>query len=76
MPFTFSITAQLGENKGPYSIRTKKKRRNLLYLHGLESKLGLQKRNILEGHGQVTTPYIDYHHNPETIAGILQVSAL
>lgn len=32
----------------------------ILYLHGLNSKLSLEKRNILENYGQVFAPNIDY----------------
>jgi hypothetical protein len=36
----------------------------ILYLHGLESKLSLQKQSILERFGNVFTPDLDYHKNP------------
>lgn len=40
---------------------------NLLYLHGLESKLSAEKRNILERYGTVTAPDLDYKSNPNMI---------
>ncbi|MBZ9631604.1 hypothetical protein LB465_12510 [Salegentibacter sp. LM13S] len=43
---------------------------NILYLHGLKSKLKEPKRKILEKYGQVFAPDIDYstkHFQPETI---------
>ncbi|SHG30869.1 hypothetical protein SAMN05444483_108100 [Salegentibacter echinorum] len=42
----------------------------ILYLHGLNSKLSDEKREILEDYGQVFAPDIDYsakHFQPETI---------
>lgn len=42
----------------------------LLYLHGLNSKLSDEKREVLERYGQVFAPDIDYsakHFQPETI---------
>ncbi|MBE7639569.1 hypothetical protein GUB10_04410 [Salegentibacter sp. BLCTC] len=42
----------------------------LLYLHGLNSKLSDEKREILKNYGQVFAPDIDYptrHFQPETI---------
>ena len=40
---------------------------NILYLHGLESKLSAEKRIILEHYGQVIAPDIDYNSNPNII---------
>jgi len=43
---------------------------NILYLHGLKSKLNLEKRDILEKYGKVFAPDIDYdlkHVQPELI---------
>ncbi|SEA74051.1 hypothetical protein SAMN05443667_10810 [Flavobacterium gillisiae] len=37
---------------------------NILYLHGLESKLNPQKRSVLERFGTVIAPDLDYHNNP------------
>lgn len=44
---------------------------NILYLHGLESKLSLQKRESLERYGKVFAPALDYHNNPASIESIL-----
>ena len=43
----------------------------ILYLHGLESKLGQEKRAILEIFGDVSAPDLDYFNNPEAIESIL-----
>ena len=43
---------------------------NLLYLHGLNSRLSPEKRTILENYGQIFAPDIDYskkYIQPETI---------
>jgi len=40
---------------------------NLLYLHGLESKLSDEKRGILINHAQVIAPDLDYKSNPNII---------
>lgn len=40
---------------------------NILFLHGLESKLSNPKREILEKFGTVTAPDIDYKLNSNTI---------
>ena len=43
---------------------------NILYLHGLKSKLSEQKREVLEKYGKVFAPYIDYsvkHIQPQRI---------
>jgi predicted esterase YcpF (UPF0227 family) len=40
---------------------------NLLYLHGLESKLSDEKRAILEKYTQVIAPDLDYKSNPNII---------
>ena len=45
---------------------------NILYLHGLESKLSPEKRAILEQYGKVLAPDLDYHNNPSTIESILK----
>lgn len=45
---------------------------NILYLHGLESKLSPQKREILEKYGQVYAPDIDYHNSPNAIENIIK----
>lgn len=36
---------------------------NIIYLHGLESKLSNEKRKILEPFGTIITPDMDYHAN-------------
>jgi predicted esterase YcpF (UPF0227 family) len=40
---------------------------NILFLHGLESKLSEPKRVILEKYGQVIAPDLDYKSNPNMI---------
>lgn len=40
---------------------------NLLYLHGLESKLNDEKRAILENYASVIAPDLDYKSNPNMI---------
>ncbi|CAM3007650.1 YqiA/YcfP family alpha/beta fold hydrolase [Flavobacterium frigoris] len=40
---------------------------NILFLHGLESKLSPEKRTILEKYGAVIAPYLDYKSNPNMI---------
>lgn len=44
---------------------------NILYLHGLESKLSLQKRKIVERFGKVFAPNLDYHKNSASIESII-----
>src|SRR5690606_28590545 len=48
---------------------------NILYLHGLESKLKPEKREILERYGKVFAPDLDYHNNPNAIKTILDMYA-
>jgi hypothetical protein len=40
---------------------------NILFLHGLESKLSPEKRVILEKYGNVFAPDLDYKSNPNMI---------
>jgi hypothetical protein len=40
---------------------------NILFLHGLESKLSPEKRVILEKYGNVIAPDLDYKSNPNMI---------
>lgn len=40
---------------------------NILFLHGLESKLSSEKRIILEKYGHVMSPDLDYKSNPNII---------
>ena len=40
---------------------------NLRYLHGLESKLSAEKRDIIERYGTVMAPDLDYKSNPNMI---------
>lgn len=44
---------------------------NILYLHGLESKLNQPKREILERYGLVFAPDLDYKKDPASIERIL-----
>ncbi|TDD74621.1 YqiA/YcfP family alpha/beta fold hydrolase [Flavobacterium caseinilyticum] len=43
---------------------------NILFLHGLESKLSPAKRVILETYGIVIAPDLDYNSNPNTIQNL------
>ena len=43
---------------------------NILYLHGLESKLSPEKRLILENYGNVIAPDLDYKSNPNVIQNL------
>lgn len=47
--------------------KLKHKKKNILYLHGLDSKLSPEKREILEIFGDITAPDIDYYNNKNTI---------
>jgi dienelactone hydrolase len=50
----------------------KKATMNILFLHGLESKLSTPKRAILETYGKVIAPDIDYKSNPNTIQSLYE----
>ncbi len=43
---------------------------NILFLHGLESKLSDPKRAILEAYGKLIAPDIDYKTNPNAIQNL------
>lgn len=43
---------------------------NILFLHGLESKLSNPKRAILETYGTVIAPDLDYKLNPDVIQNL------
>ena len=43
---------------------------NILFLHGLESKLSHAKRVILEKYGTIIAPDLDYNSNPDTIQNL------
>lgn len=43
---------------------------NILFLHGLESKLSDEKRAILETYGTVIAPDLDYKSNPNVIQNL------
>lgn len=43
---------------------------NILFLHGLESKLSDEKRAILETYGTVIAPDLDYKLNPDAIQNL------
>lgn len=43
---------------------------NILYLHGLESKLSPEKRLILEKFGNIIAPDLDYKSNPNIIQNL------
>ncbi len=44
----------------------------ILYIHGLDSKLSPEKREILQKFGQVFSPDLNYYENPDAIDSILQ----
>ena len=46
---------------------------NILYLHGLESKLSPAKRKILEKYGKVFAPDLNYYQNSDAIVSILDM---
>lgn len=41
---------------------------NILYFHGLDSEISIEKRKVLEKYGKVFSPAIDYRINPDSIA--------
>ena len=43
---------------------------NILFLHGLESKLSDEKRAILETYGTVIAPDLEYKSNPNVIQNL------
>lgn len=43
---------------------------NILYLHGLESKLSDEKKAILKTYGTVIAPDLNYNSNPNTIQNL------
>jgi uncharacterized protein len=44
---------------------------NILYLHGLDSKLSPEKKAVLEQYGSVFAPNIDYYTNQNAIETVL-----
>ncbi|MHA6281095.1 YqiA/YcfP family alpha/beta fold hydrolase [Salinimicrobium sp. CAU 1759] len=44
---------------------------NILYLHGLDSKLSPEKREVLEHYGKVLSPDLNYYEDPNAIETIL-----
>lgn len=44
----------------------------ILYIHGLDSKLSPEKKEILQKFGQVLSPDLNYYENPDAIDSILQ----
>lgn len=46
---------------------------NILYLHGLDSKLSPEKRAILEHYGKVIAADLNYYDNPDAIETILKM---
>lgn len=44
----------------------------ILYLHGLESKLSEQKREVLERFGTVIASDLDYYNNPDVFGSLLK----
>lgn len=45
---------------------------NILYVHGLDSKLSPEKREILDNFGKVFSPDINYYEDPDAIRSILE----
>lgn len=45
---------------------------NILYLHGLDSKLNPEKRKILEKYGNVFAPDVDYYNNKNAVGAVLK----
>lgn len=48
---------------------------NILYIHGLDSKLKPEKRKILERYGEVYTPDINYYVNVDAVRSILEYAS-
>lgn len=48
---------------------------NILYVHGLDSKLSPEKREVLEKFGEVFAPDLNYYQNPNAIESILEMYA-
>lgn len=48
---------------------------NILYLHGLDSKLSPEKKAVLEKYGEVFAPDLNYYTNPDAIDSILEMYA-
>lgn len=48
---------------------------NILYLHGLDSKLSPEKKAVLEKYGEVFAPDLNYYTNPDAINSILEMYA-
>ncbi|MCC8360692.1 YqiA/YcfP family alpha/beta fold hydrolase [Salinimicrobium sediminilitoris] len=46
---------------------------NILYLHGLDSKLSPEKKAILEKYGKVYAPDLNYYDNPDAIQTIIDL---
>lgn len=45
---------------------------NILYLHGLDSSLSSEKERILEKHGKIFSPAIDYRNNYDSISLLIE----
>lgn len=48
---------------------------NILYLHGLDSKLSPEKKAILEKYGKVFAPDLNYYTNQDAIETVLEMYA-
>lgn len=46
---------------------------NILYIHGLDSKLNMEKKKMLEKYGKVFAPDLDYYQNRNAIDSILKM---
>lgn len=44
----------------------------ILYIHGLDSKLSPEKKEILQKFGEVLSPDLNYYDNPDAIDSVLQ----
>lgn len=46
---------------------------NILYLHGLDSKLSPEKKAILEQYGKVLAPDLNYYEDPDAIETVINM---
>jgi hypothetical protein len=47
---------------------------NLLYIHGLDGNLSVEKQHVLEKHGSIIAPHLDYRANPGTYSDLLEIA--
>ena len=63
------IILQIGGNPPHYICFMSEKQYHILYFHGLDSSLTLNKRQAMEAFGNVTAPHYDYR-NPKVLEAI------